>query len=59
LAITEKLFGVWFPLRLETFVYPITGRFAEDYSGGYWEFYTLRKGGFYMSPASDRSFHVI
>ena len=29
-----------------------------DYDGGYWEFYTLSNGGFYMSPSSDSTFHV-
>ena len=31
LAITEKLFGTWFPMRIEPFVYTITERLAEDY----------------------------
>jgi hypothetical protein len=59
LAITEKLFGVHFPLRLEPVVYTITGRLSGDYNGGYWEFYTLSNGGFYMAPTGDRRYHVI
>ena len=59
LAITEKLFGTWFPMRLEPFLYTITERLSKDYNGGYWEFYTLSNGGFYMAPSSDRHFHVI
>jgi hypothetical protein len=31
---------------------------AEDYRGGYWDFYTLSNGGFYMAPSSDDRFHV-
>ncbi|MEN8108479.1 MAG: antirestriction protein [Pseudomonadota bacterium] len=58
LAITETLFGMAFPLRLEPVIYGITDRMAEDYKGGYWEFYTLSNGGFYMAPAVDRCFHV-
>ena len=58
LIITEKLFGVHFPLQLEPVIYAITERMAEDYDGGYWEFYTLSNGGFYMAPSEDRIFHV-
>jgi hypothetical protein len=59
LAITEKLFGVHFPLRLEPFIYTITERLTRDYNGGYWEFYTLSNSGFYMAPVGDRHYHVI
>ena len=31
---------------------------AEDYTGGYWDFYTLSNGGFYMAPSGDDIFHV-
>jgi hypothetical protein len=59
LDITENLFGMHFPLRLEPFAYTITERLTKDYSGGFWQFYTLSNGGFYMAPAGDRRFHVI
>jgi hypothetical protein len=59
LTITEKLFGTWFPTRLEPFIYTITGRLTKDYAGGLWQFYKLSNGGFYMLPAEDRLFHVI
>ena len=58
LYITEKLFGVHFPLQLEPVIYGITERMAEDYNGGYWEFWTLSNGGFYMGLSEDRIFHV-
>ena len=58
MAITEKLFGIHFPLQLEPVIYGITERMAEDYKGGFWEFYTLNNGGFYMAPSSDQVFHV-
>lgn len=41
-------------MRLEPFVYDI----AEEYNGGYWEFYTLSNGGFYMAPRSDTKFNI-
>ena len=58
MAITERLFGIHFPLQLEPVIYGITDRMSEDYSGGYWDFYTLSNGGFYMAPSEDRVFHV-
>ena len=58
LAITEQLFGMAFPLQLEPVVYGVTDRMTGDYTGGYWDFYTLSNGGFYMAPSEDREFHV-
>ena len=58
LTITEQFFETAFPLQLEPVVYGITDRMAGDYTGGYWDFYTLSNGGFYMSPSEDRIFHV-
>jgi len=55
---TADLFGLHFPMRLEPFVYDITGSIAEEYNGGYWEFYTLSNRGFYMTPRSDTKFNV-
>ncbi|MGR8998799.1 MAG: antirestriction protein [Gammaproteobacteria bacterium] len=55
---TAKLFGLNFPLHLEPLVYTITGNIASDYNGGYWEFYELSNGGFYMAPDSDNPFKV-
>ena len=58
MAITERYFGLHFPLQFEPVVYGITERMAESYRGAYWDFYTLSNGGFYMAPASDTTFHV-
>ncbi len=52
--VTADRFGVYFPLQLEPFVFSMASRLSEDYGGGYWEFYTLRNGGFYMAPDSGR-----
>ncbi len=57
--LTADLFGVYFPLQLEPFVYAITSKLSEDYSGGYWHFYQLGNGGFYMAPDSDGKFQVV
>jgi hypothetical protein len=58
MVVAEKLFGMAFPLQLEPVVYGITDRMAEEYTGGYWHFWTLSNGGFYMAPMEDRTFHV-
>jgi len=58
LVVVERLFGMAFPLQLEPVIYGITERMAEDYDGGYWEFWTLSNEGFYMTPSEDRIFHV-
>jgi len=55
---TADIFGVRFPLQIEPAVYQITGTIAAEYDGGYWEFYTLSNGGFYMAPATDVHFQV-
>ena len=52
-AHTAGLFGVSFPLRLEPTVFTVAERLSTDYRGGYWEFYTLSNGGFYMAPHGD------
>ena len=45
LAITEKVFGTWFPTRIEPVVFSFAERLSSDYKGGYWEFWTLSNGG--------------
>jgi hypothetical protein len=56
--VTAKLFGIYFPLQLEPFVYAITSKLSDDYSGGYWHFYQLSNCGFYMAPDSEGQFQV-
>lgn len=58
LTTTEELFGMHFPLRLEPVIYSITQTMASDYHGGYWDFFTLSNGGFYMAPGEERVFPV-
>lgn len=55
---TADIFGVCFPLQIEPSIYQFTENIAKAYDGGYWEFYTLSNGGFYMAPATDRQFQV-
>jgi hypothetical protein len=53
-----ELFGTNFPFIFEPTLYSISERLSPDYRGGYWEFYTLSNGGFYMAPAVIDSFMV-
>ena len=55
---TAALFGVHFPMQLEPYVYSVTSDLANEYHGGYWQFYTLSNGGFYMAPNADQMFRV-
>ena len=56
--VTAQLFGLNFPMRLEPTVFSFADHMAENYSGGYWDFFTLSNGGFYMHPRSDEPFNV-
>jgi hypothetical protein len=58
LNITEHLFGLHFPLAIEPAIYTFADHLAADYRGGYWHFYTLANGGFYMAPQHDKGFQV-
>lgn len=35
---------------VESLVYQFTRRLVREYHGGYWNFYELSNGGFYMAP---------
>lgn len=55
----DKLFGINFPMRLEPTVFQFADHLAApQYHGGYWQFYGLSNGGFYMAPRTDTIFSV-
>ena len=58
LSFIENRFGIHFPLAIEPTVYAFADRLCADYAGGYWNFYTLSNGGFYMSPEGKETFHL-
>ena len=37
-------------LLVETTVYRMLEQLSTDYQGGYWDFYTLSNGGYFMAP---------
>src|ERR1035437_3002070 len=58
MAFVNKLFGSHFPLCLERTMFNMAGRLAAQYHGGYWAFYALSNGGFWMAPRGDAIFEV-
>ena len=46
-------------MTLEPVTYSITSNLAKEYCGGYWHFYELSNGGFYMAPDDDVNFTVV
>lgn len=59
LDVADRHFGIRFPLQFEPMVYRFAEQLAESYTGGYWQFYTLSNGGFYMAPDHAESFDVV
>lgn len=43
---------------LENLIYDMLRRMTVDYDGGYWLFYDLSNGGFYMAPASNCTYSL-
>ncbi len=52
-----KLFGSQF-LQVEFYIYTWMRYLSKEYNGGYWDFFNLSNGGFYMAPNTDKTFHV-
>ena len=44
--------------RFETLVYEWMTRLDEEYTGGYWEFYELDNGGFFLAPSEERDYKL-
>ena len=56
--VSAGFFGDHFPLLVEPYVYTVARDIAEEYTGGYWDFYLLSNSGFYMSPSPDKRYSV-
>ena len=54
----HALFGLAFPLKLEPTIFSMAGMLAENYSGGFWHFFALPGGAFYMAPDVDHGYEV-
>jgi hypothetical protein len=57
--VVDEAFGIRFPFKLEPTIYAFAEHLSPDYRGGYWHFYLLSNGGFYMAPESDTTFRVV
>ena len=54
-----KLFGAAaFPFKVEPTIFDMAGTLSTEYQGGYWDFYRLSNGGWYMSPSSETIYTV-
>lgn len=58
MAFVDKLFGISYVLKLEPTVFQFAEDLAADYHGGYWHFYELSNGGFYMAPRTETVYAV-
>ncbi|MBK9440756.1 MAG: antirestriction protein [Comamonadaceae bacterium] len=54
----DKLFGIKYVLQLEPTVFQFAEQLAENYDYGYWEFFMLSNGGFYMALRPDAIYNV-
>lgn len=55
-ALPKRFPGLFLIYEMTTYNY--MGKFAESYSGGYWEYINLSNGGFYMSLKSTARFRL-
>ncbi len=46
-------------LEFEMSVYGFMDRFCESYNGGYWDYYKLSNGGFFMCLSGEHRFNVV
>ncbi len=59
IELPAKLFGAAaFPFKVEPTIFDMAGTLSTEYRGGYWDFYRLSNGSWYMSPASETT-HTI
>ena len=54
----DGMFGMRFPLKLEPAIYKFPEYLSSEYNSGYWDFFTLSNGGFYMAPRAEGAFAV-
>ena len=46
-------------LAVETHIFDMMSRISESYCGGYWEFYEIANGGFYMIPEGPAQMEIV
>ena len=58
LSFLPTYFGRHLMIRGEALVFGWLNRLSENYNGGYWHFYSLTNGGFYLALASDKPMRI-
>ena len=58
ILVADRHFGIAFARHVEPTVFNFAGSLSAEYSGGYWHFYQLSNGGFYMAPHTGHQFKV-
>jgi Antirestriction protein len=58
LTFLPSYFGPRLMIRGEALIYAWLRRLSDDYDGGYWNYYTLSNGGFYMAPKLGKRLRV-
>ncbi|MBN6207033.1 antirestriction protein [Ralstonia pickettii] len=58
LAFLPAMFGMRLMIRGEMLVYAWLGRLSPDYTGGYWNFYRVSNGGYYLAPQTDKPLRI-
>lgn len=59
LQVLPRHFGARFMLCVENGIYDQLGALSPNYRGGWWEFYELSNGGFYMAPGGAERLYSI
>jgi hypothetical protein len=58
LSVLPKFFGFAQMLRAEALTYGWMSKLSIDYTGGYWHYYKLDNGGFYMAPSEEKPWRI-
>lgn len=58
LSVLPEFFEFRQMIHAESMTFKFMERLSIDYAGGYWHYYRLSNGGFYMAPANDKPMRV-
>ena len=58
IAYPAALFGAAFPFDVEPTIFTFAQELSVDYTGGFWDFFAISNGGFFMAPQSCMRFAV-
>ena len=59
MSFLPKHFGERLMIVAENLVYDNMRRLCAEYDGGYWHYYELSNGGFYMAPDISAPMHLV